>query len=74
MAQEMGFDQAQGPLKDLGRQVENMSSVVGGNTGGPITDGAQQLADEVAAWMGVGDVVSRGGRVLPAPKQKPVAF
>lgn len=74
MAQEMGLDQAQGPLKEFGRQVENMSSAVGGTTGGPITDGAQSLADEVAAWMGVGNVVSRGGRALPVPAARPAAF
>jgi hypothetical protein len=74
MATEMGFAQAEGPLKDLSRQVENMSSAVGGTTGGPITDSAQALADEVAAWMGVGNVVSRGGRSLPAPTARPAAF
>jgi hypothetical protein len=26
----------------------------------------QSLADEVAAWMGVGDVVLKGNRALPA--------
>jgi hypothetical protein len=33
---------------------------------GPSTSSAQELADEVAAWMGVGDVVVKGRRALPA--------
>lgn len=33
---------------------------------GPVTQSVQALADEVAAWMGVGDVVVKGRRALPA--------
>ena len=33
--------------------------------GGPVTDGMQGLADEVAAWMG-GAVAMSGPRALPA--------
>jgi hypothetical protein len=69
MAADMGFSQAEGPLKDLSRQVDGFSSVVGGTTGGPVTDSAQALADEVAAWMGVGHVSLRGGRALPTPAE-----
>lgn len=39
-----------------------MSSIAGGVAGGPITDSARELADEIAAWMGVGGVVVSGGR------------
>jgi hypothetical protein len=71
----MGFAQAEGPLRNLSRQVEDFSSVVGGTTGGPVTDSAQALADEVAAWMGVGRVAVRGGRaLLTAERHPPRAF
>ena len=71
VANQMGFTQMEGPLKDMGRQVSEMSSMVGGVTGGPITDSAQALADEVAAWMGVGGIVISGRRALlpPSPPQ-----
>ena len=40
-----------------------------------MTDGMQSLADEVAAWMGVGGVVLKGNKALPATivvnQQKP---
>jgi hypothetical protein len=53
-------------LDDLSKGVTNMAAMMGGQVGGPVTDGMQALADEVAAWMGVGDVVVKGGRALPA--------
>jgi hypothetical protein len=34
--------------------------------GGPAADSVQALADEVAAWMGVGGVVTQGSKALPA--------
>lgn len=33
---------------------------------GPVNESVQGLADEVAGWMGVGDVVVKGRRALPA--------
>lgn len=33
---------------------------------GSVAESVQGLADEVAAWMGVGDVVVKGRRALPA--------
>jgi hypothetical protein len=38
---------------------------------GSVTDSVQGLADEVAAWMGVGDVVLKGRRALPASSLRP---
>ena len=38
---------------------------------GPVTQSVQGLADEVAAWMGVGDVVVKGRRALPASSLRP---
>jgi hypothetical protein len=43
-----------------------MSSMFGGQVGGPLTDSMQSLADEVAAWMGSGAVTMSGTRALPA--------
>lgn len=37
-----------------------------GSSTGPVSDSTQSLADEIAAWMGVGDVVVKGRRALPA--------
>ena len=39
-----------------------MSTVAGGIAGGPITDSVQELADEIAAWMGVGGAFVSGGK------------
>lgn len=39
--------------------------------GGPVADSVQSLADEVAAWLGVGDVMVKRGRALPASASKP---
>lgn len=39
-----------------------MSTIAGGVTGGPMTDSTQELADEVAAWMGVGGAYFSGGK------------
>jgi hypothetical protein len=51
--------------------VEQAAGVLGGTTGGPITDSVTTLADEIAAWMGVGGVFVSGGnaRALPAAKK-----
>lgn len=46
--------------------MTSMSSAFGGQVGGPVTDGMQALADEVAAWMGSGAVAMSGTRALPA--------
>ena len=53
-------------LHQLGKGIGNMAWALGGQVGGPVTDNVQGLADEVAAWMGVGNVVIKGGRALPA--------
>jgi hypothetical protein len=37
-----------------------------GGDGSGVAASVQALADEVAAWMGVGDVVVKGRRALPA--------
>ena len=66
MASNMGFADAQGPLRDFGKQVSSMSSAVGGADGRSPTEIMQELADEVAAWMGVGGVIPTSGRVLPS--------
>lgn len=42
------------------------SGGAGAAGGGPVADSIQALADEVAAFMGVGGVVTQGSRALPA--------
>lgn len=57
-------------------QVGGVSSIAGGTAGGPMTDSARELADEIAAWMGVGGVFVSGGKagalngVQTAPGQR----
>lgn len=53
IANEIGLTHVEGALRDVGRQVANMSHTVGGEAGGPISDGVQRFADEIAAWMGL---------------------
>ncbi len=50
----------------MAHSVSDMASVFGGQVGGPVADGMQALADEVAAWMGVNGVVVSGVKALPA--------
>lgn len=66
MATQMGVSQATGPLGDLSKGVQDMASMIGGQVPGSAAESVQGLADEVAAWMGVGDVVVKGRRALPA--------
>ena len=54
MATQMGVAQASTPLMELSKGVSNMAGIFGGETGGPITDSMQSLADEVAAFIGTG--------------------
>ena len=64
----MGFQQAQEPLANIGRQVSNLSSIMGDSSpGGPISQSMAEIADEVAAWMQVGGVESAKGKKLPSP-------
>lgn len=66
VAGQMGVQQATGPLSQLGAGVTELASLLGGERGGgPITDSMQALADEAAAFMGVGDVVLKGTKALP---------
>lgn len=65
VANQLGVQQASVPLEELSRGVTNMAGAFGGQVGGPVTDGMQGLADEVAAWMG-GAVAMSGPRALPA--------
>ena len=44
-------------LNDFANVITEGSSILGGNVGGPITDEVQALGDEIASWMGVGNVV-----------------
>jgi len=75
VANQMGVQQATPLLDDLSKGVANVASMLGGQVGGPVTDGMQSLADEVVAWMGVGGVVLKGNKALPATivvnQQKP---
>ncbi|PNH07654.1 hypothetical protein TSOC_005842 [Tetrabaena socialis] len=66
VATQLGVQQATAPLEELSRGVVGMSSMFGGQVGGPVTDSMQSLADEVAAWMGSGAVAMYGTRALPA--------
>ncbi|WIA35548.1 hypothetical protein OEZ86_003973 [Tetradesmus obliquus] len=66
MASQMGVAGASGPLADLSKGVSNMASMLNAEPNGQAASSAQELADEVAAWMGVGDVVVKGRRALPA--------
>lgn len=68
VAKDVGLVEIEGGLKQAGRQVEQAAGVLGGTTGGPITDSVTSLADEIAAWMGVGGVFVSGGnaRALPS--------
>uniref|UniRef100_A0A383W0Y9 Uncharacterized protein n=1 Tax=Tetradesmus obliquus TaxID=3088 RepID=A0A383W0Y9_TETOB len=66
MASQMGVAGASGPLADLSKGVSNMASMLNAEPNGQASSSAQELADEVAAWMGVGDVVVKGRRALPA--------
>ncbi|GLC38392.1 hypothetical protein PLESTB_001582700 [Pleodorina starrii] len=66
VATQLGVQQATVPLEELSRGVVGMSSMFGGQVGGPVTDSMQSLADEVAAWMGSGAVAMSGTRALPA--------
>lgn len=62
IAADMGMTEIKVGLKNAGKQVDGASSIAGGVAGGPITDSARELADEVAAWMGVGGVFVSGGK------------
>ena len=66
MASQFGFSVAEGPLRDLSKQVDSMSATVGDSPGKSMTESAVDLADEVAAWMGVGGVPPRKGQALPS--------
>lgn len=65
-ASDAGAAPVEQQLHQLGKSIDNMAWALGGQVGGPVTDNVQGLADEVAAWMGVGNVVVKGGRALPA--------
>jgi hypothetical protein len=71
VAAQMGAHQATQPLYDLSKGVSSLANAFGGQVGGPVTDSMQGLADEVAAWMGVGSVVVSGKRALPASNVPP---
>ena len=60
-------------IEDLGLGVTEMAPSMGGQVGGPVADNVQVLADEVAAWMGVGQVVVSGTRSVAPPMQRMVA-
>eukprot|EP00882_Tetradesmus_deserticola_P008713 GHRQ01009189.1.p1 GENE.GHRQ01009189.1~~GHRQ01009189.1.p1 ORF type:complete len:196 (+),score=75.78 GHRQ01009189.1:302-889(+) len=66
MASQMGVAGASGPLADLSKGVSSMAGMLTPELSGPSTSSAQELADEIAAWMGVRDVVVKGRRALPA--------
>jgi len=65
LATQLGVTQATPPLYDLSRGITGMSSSLGGEVGGPVTDSMQNLSDEVAAWIGTGAAVISGSRALP---------
>lgn len=66
MAQQAGIQSAKAPLEDLSKGVGSLADMFGGQSGGLASDAIQALADEVAAWMGVGGVVTQGSKALPA--------
>ncbi|GBF91540.1 hypothetical protein Rsub_04280 [Raphidocelis subcapitata] len=66
MASQAGLQSASAPLEDLRKGLGSLADMLGGQTGGPMADSVQALADEVAAWMGVGGVVTQGSKALPA--------
>eukprot|EP01025_Chloroclados_australasicus_P003550 TRINITY_DN1084_c0_g1_i1.p5 TRINITY_DN1084_c0_g1~~TRINITY_DN1084_c0_g1_i1.p5 ORF type:complete len:103 (-),score=18.02 TRINITY_DN1084_c0_g1_i1:334-642(-) len=68
MMDQAGVPQAQQPLTDLSKGMEGVASLFGGNTGGPITQSMQQLADEIALWMRVGGLAPKG--TLPVPSSQ----
>lgn len=71
VAHQMGASAPADTLEELGKGVVNMAGMFGGTVGGPVTDNVQALADEVAAWMGVGGVVASGSRALPPSSYAP---
>jgi hypothetical protein len=73
VAKDVGLLEMEAPLKKFGRQVQEAATAFGGTSGGPITDIVTSLADEIAAWIGVGNVVMSGvhARALPAPERRP---
>lgn len=44
-------------LHDFANAINEGSSILGGKVGGPITDEVQAVADEVALFMGVGNII-----------------
>lgn len=68
VANQMGVSDQASTLQELSKGVSNMASFFGGaaEAAGGNYNNAQGLADEIAAWMGVGDVVVKGTRALPA--------
>jgi hypothetical protein len=65
-AAQMGVSRAD-IIEDLGRGVSSLASNMGGQVGGPVADSVQVMADDIAAWMGVGQVVNSGSKALAPP-------
>eukprot|EP00879_Flechtneria_rotunda_P031205 GHRR01034067.1.p1 GENE.GHRR01034067.1~~GHRR01034067.1.p1 ORF type:complete len:201 (+),score=82.87 GHRR01034067.1:275-877(+) len=65
MAGLMGVQGASGPLEDLSKGVANMANMLGGQGGQAVAGSVQSLAGEVAAWIGIGEEVLKGNRILP---------
>jgi len=65
MARDAGApEQFNSGLHNFANIVNEGSSILGGDVGGPITDEVQVVADEVACWMGVGGVVPNPPKYL----------
>lgn len=70
VATQMGVPQATELLTQASQAVSNMAGMLGGQVGGPVTDSMQNLADEVATFIGTNAVVRSGTRALPAYPQQ----
>ncbi|KAG1660208.1 hypothetical protein FOA52_005077 [Chlamydomonas sp. UWO 241] len=66
MANQMGVPQAVELLNQASKGVTGLAPLMGGEVGGPVTDGMQSLADEVATFVGTSSVYRAGTRALPA--------
>ncbi|KAI8475731.1 MAG: hypothetical protein J3K34DRAFT_403441 [Monoraphidium minutum] len=68
LAQQAGVQAASVQLEGLQKGVSSLADMIGtGQGGGGLgADSVQALADEIAAFMGVGGVVTQGSKALPA--------
>jgi len=65
-AEQLGVPQATSLLDRASKGVIGLAPMMGGEVGGPVTDGMQSLADEVATFVGTSSVYRAGTRALPA--------